>query len=84
MTPEEFLLRKERKNSVDAMFPYLPDIDRKIMIFRMEAPPLSYAKIGRRLGISTATAHRRFKNTIDKILLKLTLLGGDDETRYNE
>jgi|GEM_PF-5979611 len=66
-TPEDILLRKERNSRIDLDFGYLSELDRKIILMRLEREPLSFAKIGASLGVSVTTAHRRYYKALKRI-----------------
>lgn len=73
-TPEEILLRKERNSRIDLDFGYLSKLDKQIILMRLEKNPLSFVKIGVRLGVPGSTVHRRYHKALKQI-------GGHNENK---
>lgn len=67
ITPEELVLRKERQTHAKEALSYLSKEERKVLLWRMETPPVTYVKIAERLGVCSATAWKRYKHAMKKV-----------------
>jgi len=67
MTPEELVLRKERENQAAEALGFITEENRRVLLWRMEDPPVTFKEIGRRMGISAPAVHKRYTKTMKKL-----------------